>query len=242
MSEWTTTTIAGKPAELLEPKDRRGALVFLHNAACQPLSFSDEYSRLLLESGLACVCPYGGGSWWTDRPTPEFEPPQTAERYVVEQVVPFVAERWGINVPRLGIFGISMGGQGALRLGFRHPELFPAVAAVAPAIEYYEFFGQGSSLDHLYESPEQARQDTVPMHIHPSNVPGHIFLATDPEDELWIRGADRLHEKLKALGVAHECDLSTSAGGHTWSYFDALAGRTVRFLSQALSTESRRLL
>jgi S-formylglutathione hydrolase FrmB len=161
---------------------------------------------------------------------------------VTEAVVPFVADRWRLEPARLGLLGISMGGQGALRLAFRFPELFPAVAAVAPAIEFHNFFGRGSSIDQLYDSPEQCRQDTVPMHVHPTRVPANVFFAVDPDDEHWARGADRLHEKLKALGVAHECDLATRAGGHGWTYFEAVAEQSVGFLGRALALESRRLL
>jgi large subunit ribosomal protein L4 len=47
---------------------------------------------------------------------------------------------------------------------------------------------------------------------------------------------------LTALGVAHECDLTTRAGGHSWAYFDAMAPRAVGFLNAGLEEMSRRLL
>jgi S-formylglutathione hydrolase len=141
----------------------------------------------------------------------------------------------------VGLLGVSMGGQGALRLAFKHPELFPVVAAVAPAIEYHELYGQGHPLDEMYDSKEQCRQDTAPMHVHPARHPPHVFFCADPEDP-WSRGGDRLHEKLSALGVAHEADLTTRAGGHSWAYFDHMAGRAVRFVHAGLGQEGRRLL
>ena len=58
----------------------------------------------------------------------------------------------------------------------------------------------------------------------------------------WYRSCDRLHEKLAALGVPHEIDFTTRAGGHTWDYFDALAERIERFIHAGLEYESRRLL
>jgi S-formylglutathione hydrolase len=140
------------------------------------------------------------------------------------------------------LFGTSMGGQGALRLAFKHPDLFPTVAAIAPAIEYHEYYGQGNALDEMYESKEQARQDTAILHVHPSHFPPHLFFCCDPADTEWHRGADRLHEKLTALGVGHECDLTTQAGGHSWDYYNAVADRVVRFLHAGLDQESRRLL
>ncbi len=135
-----------------------------------------------------------------------------------------------------------MGGQGALRLAFKHPDLFPVVAALSSAIEYHELYGQGSSIDEMYDSKEQCRQDTAPMHLHPSKFPPHIFFCIDPTDAAWYRGNDRLHEKLSALGVPHQFDLSTQAGGHSWDYFIQMAERAVRFIYQGLEQESRRLL
>ncbi len=94
----------------------------------------------------------------------------------------------------------------------------------------------------MYTSKEQCRQDTALMHIHPSNWPPHLFFAIDPEDVDWFRGNDRLHEKLTALGVPHTIDFTTSAGGHTWEYFNRMAEPTMRFLIEGLEKESRRLL
>jgi S-formylglutathione hydrolase len=163
------------------------------------------------------------------------------ERHLLEAVLPFFRERWGVGPRSVGLLGMSMGGQGALRLAFKNPDLFPAVAALAPVIEYHEFYGQGTALDEMYDSKEQCRQDTAPMHVHPGQQPPHLFFGIDPDDP-WARGCERLHEKLGALGVMHEADLTTRAGGHSWEYFNHQAGRAVRFLHAGLELESRRLL
>ena len=36
--------------------------------------------------------------------------------------------------------------------------------------------------------------------------------------------------------------VTTRAGGHSWAYFNALAGRALRFLDAGLAQEGRRLL
>ena len=171
-----------------------------------------------------------------------FDPKVTAEQHILQSVVPFFRERWGLAPPAIGLLGFSMGGQGALRLAFKHSETFPAVAAISSAIEYYELYGRSLSVDEMYESKEQCRQDSVPMHVHPSRFPPHVFFWIDPADRDWHRGNDRLHEKLNALGVPHTIDLETQAGGHSWNYFNHMAGRAVRFVVDGLEQESRRLL
>src|SRR5207249_1498356 len=106
---------------------------------------------------------------------------------------------------------------------FKHPQLFPIVAGIAPALDYYEGYGQGYSMDEMYDSKEQCRQDTAIMHVPPSGAPPNIFFCVDPDDSDWYRGNDRLHEKLSALGIEHTCDLTKRAGGHSWYYYNALA-------------------
>jgi S-formylglutathione hydrolase FrmB len=242
-STWTSVEIEGKPAEIFDPAtgSPRFALIYLHGVGQETLAGNDVYTGLFAELGLCCVCPRGGYSWWSDRICSDYDPARTAEDYVVNAVRPFLLQRWAMGERSVGLFGVSMGGQGALRIAFKHPDLFPVVAAISPAVDYHELYGQGQSLDAMYDSKEQCRQDTALMHVHPAHQPPHIFFCCDPDDD-WHRGADRLHEKLSALGVAHECDLTTRAGGHTWDYYNAVAGRVVRFLVNGLEQESRRLL
>jgi S-formylglutathione hydrolase len=242
---WTRVEIAGKPADVFDPPGEqrpRFGVLFLHPVGQETLSGNAAFTALFAELRLACVCPTGGFSWWADRICPDFDPVVTAAHYLLDSVLPFFASRWNLRPPGIGVTGISMGGQGALRLAFEHPQTFPVVAAIASAIEYHLLHGRGYSLDSMYDSKEQCRQDTAPMHVHPSHYPPHIDFCIDPEDRDWFRGNDRLHEKLTALGVPHTCDLTTRAGGHSWEYFDHMAGRAVRFLDAGLMQEGRRLL
>jgi S-formylglutathione hydrolase FrmB len=157
-------------------------------------------------------------------------------------VLPFFRQRWELAPPAIGLTGISMGGQGALRLAFKHGRTFPVVAAIAAALEHHELYGQGTPLDVMYDSKEHCRQDTAILHVPPHDYPPHIFFSIDPGDTTWYRGNDRLHEKLNALGIPHECDLATRAGGHSWDYFNYMAERVMKFLAVGLERESRRLL
>ena len=239
---WSRQDIAGKSAEVFDPAGGpRFGLIHLHGVGEETYADKPVFTRLLGELRLACVCPRGRRSWWGDSVCPEFDPAISPERYLLESVVPFLAARWGLRDRQIGLTGISMGGQGALRLAFKHPATFPVVAGIAPAIDYHELYGQGSPIDEMYDSKEQCRQDTALMHIHPSQQPPHIFFCVDPDDG-WHRGNDRLHEKLSALGVAHTCDLETRAGGHTWDYYNAVFEQVLRLVVDGLEQEARRLL
>jgi S-formylglutathione hydrolase len=240
---WTTEDIAGKPADVYEPPQApRFGVLHLHGASLETLRDRAAFGQLFDELRLACVCPNGDSSWWGDRVWPPFDPAVTPERYLLDQLLPSFERRWGFRPRSVGLQGIGMGGQGALRLGFKHPDRFPVVAAIAPALDFHELHGRGLSLDELYDSKEQARQDTAVLHVHPAHYPRHIFFCVDPADADWYRGNDRLHEKLTALGIPHEVDFTTRAGGHSWDYFDRMAERVERFVAAGLEQESRRLL
>jgi S-formylglutathione hydrolase FrmB len=246
MSEsWQTIEIRGKPADVYQPagiERPRFGIIHLHGAGLQTLRDKPTFTRLFEKLKLCCVCPRGQRSWWANRICSEFDRERTAEQYLLEQIVPFFNDRWKLAPPGIGLQGICMGGQGALRLAFRYPDLFPVVAAISPAVDYHELYGQGTPLDEMYDSKEQCRQDTVILHVHPSNYPRHIFFCVDPEDRMWYRGNDRLHEKLSALCIPHEVDLTTSVGDHNWDYFRGMAEKIEQFIFAGLEHESRRLL
>ena len=132
--DWSRVEIAGKPADLYEPPGTarpRFAVLHLHGASLETLKDQPIFTRLLAELNLPCVCPHGGRSWWGDRICAEFDPQVTPEKYLLEAVLPFFRARWNLAPPAVGLQGISMGGQGALRLAFKHPSLFPVVAGIA---------------------------------------------------------------------------------------------------------------
>jgi S-formylglutathione hydrolase len=239
---WQSVTIGGKSATLFEPAGGpRYGVIYLHTYNQEALAGNADFTKLFEELKLGCVCPPGGRCWWVDRICAEFDSTVSPERFILQSIAPFLRQRWQLGPRGIALLGIDMGGQGALRLAFKRPNEFPVVAAIAPSIEYHELYWSGTPIDELYASKEECRQDTAPMHIHPTEFPPHMFFATDPLDP-WSRGADRLHEKLAALGIAHECDLDTKAGGHTWDYFNAMAPPAVRFLATGLERESRRLV
>ena len=54
------------------------------------------------------------------------------ESYVMEELLPMVADAFALETGRAGVFGHSMGGHGALTLALRHPGKFRSVSAFAP--------------------------------------------------------------------------------------------------------------
>src|SRR5437763_12736566 len=131
---WHTIDLAGKPADVYAPPGAgrpRFGVLYLHPVGQETLAGNVAFTRLFDELRLACVCPRGGQSWWADRVCPDFDTTVTAERYLLDSVLPHFQTAWGLKPPAIGLLGISMGGQAALRLAFKHPQTFPVVAALS---------------------------------------------------------------------------------------------------------------
>jgi S-formylglutathione hydrolase len=241
-TSWERTSIAGHAADIFTPLRRpRYGVLFLHDTDEQTLTGNPWFTRSLEEHNLACVCPHGCLSWWGARLSTHFDPRVSPEQHLLEDVGAFFQARWQLATNAIGLLGIGMGGQGALRLAFKHPRRYSTVAAIAPALDFHEMYGEGTPLDDLYDSKEACRQDTALLHLPPYNAPPHLYFTIDPDDR-WHRGCDRLHEKMTALGIEHTFELSPGNGGHSWDFFQEVAGRAVAFVADSLEQESRRLL
>lgn len=246
MGQWSQLHINGHACQVFIPTQASPhgyAVVYLHDEHSTSIADHPVFNQLFEQHGLRCLAPVSGRSWWTDRLWEEFDSQISTERYLLDQVVPWLAEHWLVQVPRIALLGISMGGQGALRLAYKHPNTFPIVAAISPAVDCHFAMEEGDrTLSVLYRDPEQARQDTATLHIHPLNWPRHQWIACDPLDYQWFDSTDRLRMKLYSLGVPYEGDLETTGGGHTWEYFDRMAESAVQFLVSRLERERLRIL
>jgi S-formylglutathione hydrolase FrmB len=236
--DWSSIEVAGKPCDVFEPaapNPHGYAIVYLHGVHSTRLIdnavFSGEFNR----HGLRVIAPLTGPCWWTNRIYPKFDPHVTAEQHVLNNVLPYLERRWKIAPPGIALLGSSMGGQGALRFAFKFPSKFQTVTAMAPAIDYQIRWHEGDeALMQMYDDPEQIRQDTATLHVHPLNWPRNIWFCCDPADDRWHESADKLRMKLNALGIPHEHDLETTGGGHSFEYYNRMAPRAIQFIAERL--------
>jgi enterochelin esterase-like enzyme len=72
--------------------------------------------------------------------SPGFEPARFAahEKFFVEDVRGWVRARFGVGMPaeRTAVFGVSAGGELALAIGLRHPDLYRAIFCASPGGGY----------------------------------------------------------------------------------------------------------
>ena len=229
---WTRVEIAGRPADVFDPPAASPfALLWLHDLDGVTPATDAAFTALLRKHRLRCVAPSCGPCWWVDRACPAFDPSLTPERFLLDHVSPWMESRFNVAPRGIAVAGTGMGGQGAIRLGLRHPDRFRVVASRNGAFDFHEWHGRGTALDTLYETRERARQDTAVLRLDPARWPPHIWFACDPGSE-WHRGNDRLHEKLTAYGVPHTADLDSASTNEVM----------LDFIVSGLMRESRRLM
>jgi S-formylglutathione hydrolase FrmB len=246
MGNWTEIEISGHACDVFEPSaasEHGYVVIYLHGVHLERLVDKPAFTGAFEQYGLRAIAPCTQRSWWTDRLCEEFDPQITAERHLLDNVLPYINSRWASAPPRIALLGTSMGGQGALRFAFKYPDTFPIVAALAPAIDYQLRWQEGHEpLRQMYRDAEAVRQDTATLHVHPLYWPRNTWFACDPADVPWHESAERLRMKLAALGVPHECDLETSGGGHGFEYYNRMAGRALEFVVGSLERERTRVV
>jgi hypothetical protein len=199
--------------------DARFIALYLHDHSERLPLESDPMVRELLARRISVFAPFGGSTWWLDRICESFDPSISAERALVQ---------WIADQPRPVA---AVGGEAAVRLGFRHPFLLPVVAAWDGEFDFHDLLGRGTTLDRHFDRCEQARQQTAILQVRTSEPPPAIWFGCPRYGERF-RGHDRLHEKLSAVGVSHEFIVAD----------ECPAGDLAYFVSNALEKQSRRLL
>jgi S-formylglutathione hydrolase len=128
------------------------ALLFLAGLTCTDETFMAKAGaqRVAAELGLALIAPdtsprgagvpgeadswdFGvGAGFYLDATQAPWATHYRMESYLTADLLPLIVQVLPVDAQRLGIFGHSMGGHGALTLALKHPELFKSVSAFAP--------------------------------------------------------------------------------------------------------------
>ena len=157
------------------------------------------------------------------------------ESVIVDEYIPAVMRQYGItDTNNVVITGVSMGGMGGLRIAFKYPEKFGAVAVLEPAIEAAFNWEALSTSDTFYREdiytkifgnpvdPEywKANHPTAIANAHPRSLDDlNIYIEVGDVDDLKLyRGVEFLHRVLFDHGVEHEYRLVRGAD-HVGSEF-----------------------
>ncbi len=169
--------------------------------------------------------------------------------FFLQEFIPLIETKYRISKGRANraISGISMGGYGALRFAFSHPELFSAVSAQSAALitetpqELDTAARSGAPLGKVlaavFGEPIAAAhwKDNSPFVLAERNIAGvrrlAIYFNCGQDDNYGFeKGAAALHEQLQKEGVKHE--YHPYPGDHSFSYFLAHFTEVMEFHSR----------
>ncbi|HEX6822127.1 MAG TPA: alpha/beta hydrolase family protein [Candidatus Sulfotelmatobacter sp.] len=176
--------------------------------------------------------------------------------FFLQEFMPHIEGKYRVRKDRSAraISGISMGGYGALRFAFGHPELFSAVSAQSAAL-ITETPKQLDAAGHT-GLPLTAVLDPVfgkPIDVAHWNANNPFLLARHNAAELrklaiyfncgqddnygFEKGAAVLHSELQRLGIKH--DYRAYPGDHSVTYFVSHFAEVMEFHSKAFGLVSK---
>jgi S-formylglutathione hydrolase FrmB len=212
------------------PKGERSLLVFLHGRGGYEGTFNDAVFRGLPSlhgrRGPVVAFPAGGvHGYWHDRADGDWE------KWVVDEVIPLVVRRFGIDPHRLAIGGISMGGFGAYDIALKNPGRFCAVGGHSPALW---FDGSETAPGAFDDEADFERNDVVEAVQESPDAFGDAHVWNDYGQTDDFRPYD---EGFVAAMEDGSADFTTHSwpGGHEGSYWDAHWPAYQRFYVNALN-------
>ncbi|MDT5296356.1 MAG: hypothetical protein QOJ76_3236 [Acidobacteriota bacterium] len=185
------------------------------------------------EHRLIIVTPEGENGWYTDGAG-------RYESYILQELIPDVDGRFRTIGARRGrgVAGYSMGGYGALKFGFRHPEAFALAASTSGALDaaartdddsIMQTFGEAGTptradndLPRLAREFPDARRGALP----------YLYLDCGLDDP-WLAANRDFAATLAGRRVAHE--YRQLPGAHVWPYWDRQVREILRVASEMLA-------
>jgi S-formylglutathione hydrolase FrmB len=193
------------------------------------------------------VTPRGGGTFYVN----SADGKERYSDFFIEEFMPFVERKYRVESSRAyrGIDGMSMGGYGALRFAFAHPELFASVGAHSAAL----MSGPPTALDAAIRAGEpqalmlaevfgdpidsQHWQQNSPFALAKKNAASlrklHIYFDVGDRDDFGFdHGAEILDQQLTSERIQHE--FHVYPGRHDLAYLLAHIGASIEFYSRHL--------
>jgi len=170
--------------------------------------------------------------------------------FFLQEFIPHIEGKYRIRSGRAGraISGISMGGYGALRFAFAHPELFSAVSAQSAALitespqtldsasqtgaplagVLGEVFGKPINVAHWNENSPFVLAKRNAAALRKAAI---YFNCGQDDNYGFEKGASALHEELQKESVKHE--YHAYPGDHSLTYFLSHFAEVMEFHSKA---------
>jgi enterochelin esterase-like enzyme len=231
-----------------QPGQPARIMVFLHDGWGSEKSFRRHdlaaVATGLMQGGtippVIIASPRHRGTFIVDSPRGEME------SFVAEDLVPALEREFpgaGGSRGRRSVWGISMGGYGALKMALRHPEAYGRVAALAPWVQplSWDSYERNRTLWSRWllepvfgHSRGESRFEVndilfIAAAADPATVPP-LYVRTGSRDR-WEAGAQELVALLRRSGIA--VDAASIAGAkHAWADWRAATPAVLEFLTK----------
>ena len=193
---------------------------------------------------VVAVMPDAAESWYVD--SAERGGPGDYATAIADDLSAHIERAYGADEAARAVAGLSMGGFGALVLGFTRPERYTTVAALSPAV----FRPGGVSWAHWSLGATAAERErwfaevfgdpfsfAIYRRAQPFALVGDLDAAAAPR--LWLAAGDddgfgfelgtvEMFLALRARGIPVE--LRIADGGHDWTYWRSVVADLLRFI------------
>ena len=194
--------------------------------------------RYASEYGIAVIMPFAEKSFYTD-----MKYGSKFYTYIAKEVPAAAREFFQISDRREDSFiaGVSMGGYGALKIGFKENESFCAAAGLSSVAdiaerskpkgeEYLDFadvlkpvFGEEAKIPETEDLFQLSS-----MKVKDKAVLPKVYMCCGQQDYMYLDNL-KLRDHLKSLGI--DLTFEETAGvGHTWDYWDMAIQRILAWL------------
>ena len=235
------------------PEQRFPVIYWLHGSGPRPTSgipYIVKWFRDAMQDGhippALIVFPYGPRSMWCDSKDGRIP----IESVLIHELIPDVDATFRTR-PQRGsrlIEGFSMGGYGALRLGFKYPHLFGAISSLSggPLQPVFTFSVRASDrmrrqvLQRIYGGDMAYFKAQSPWRLAEQNADAirgriHIRLVIGDQDAM-IFVTRQFVAHLQELGIPHRFIVLPDVGHHPMAVLKALGSQNWEFYRQVFSS------
>jgi esterase/lipase superfamily enzyme len=146
---------------------------------------------------------------------------QDYDRYIVEEVAPFIRKHCGDTKEKFMTTGVSMGAFHAANFFFRHPDVFDAVIAISGLFRLNHFIGDYMDEDVYFNTPLAYLPNMNDPWYLDQYRQSRIIVCTGQgawEDEM-LADTHALKGILEAKGIPHWIDIWGGDVNHDWPWW-----------------------
>ncbi|KAK6036712.1 S-formylglutathione hydrolase [Cooperia oncophora] len=230
-------------------------LFYLSGLTCTHANFMEKsgFQRYASEHGMVVVHPdtsprgvdipgdsdswdFGkGAGFYVDATEKPWSDHYKMYSYVCKELPEIVKNQLPVDTSKLGIFGHSMGGHGAISIGLKHPDLFKSISAFAPICHPINCpWGQKALKNYLGADTKAWEQYDSSLLLKTYNGPSRKILVDQGASDSFLSDGQLQPETLKSTGPV-SVEVRTQPGyDHSYYFIATFIGDHFDFHAAAL--------